>query len=178
MNKGKLALVYGALGLMALTSASANAATLIGDLVDVTLVGGIELEDTGVLVGDGVELGAGDASTAWGAFLFPSESIDIGADTISMAFDTSLGQNGMLTFGDLDFGAGIGAVTLISTIPAVTDANVSFTANSITLDLTDWFLTAEPGTLELQISEVPLPAAVWMFLAALGSLSVMRRRRA
>ncbi|MFK8014497.1 MAG: hypothetical protein AB8G17_03495, partial [Gammaproteobacteria bacterium] len=127
------------LGACAWTTASASASTLIGDTIDVELTGGLSVLDTGVLVGPGVELQGGDASTNWGAFLFPSESIDIDATTISMAFDTSLGEFAMLTFSDLDFGAGIGGVTLASTIPEVTMANVSFTADSITLDLTDWF---------------------------------------
>ena len=156
---------------------SANAATLLGDTVDVTLAGGIVLEDFGVLVGPGVELQGGDASTNWGAFLFPSESIDIGADTISMAFDTSLGSDAMLTFSDLDFGAGIAGVTLTSSIPEVTQANVSFTDTSITLDLTAWFAVGGPATLDLQLTAVPLPAAAWMFIAALGSLGVVRRKR-
>ncbi len=169
-------LATGALCLMAFGASSANASTLLGDSIDVTLAGGIVLEDFGVVVGSGVELEGGDFSTNWGAFLFAGESIDIGADTISMAFDLPLGENGMLTFSDLDFGAGIGGVSLVSTIPTVTDANLFFTADSITLDLTAWFSEGGGGTLELTLSEVPLPAAIWLFGAALGGLGFVRRR--
>lgn len=176
MKHARQALCVGVLGAMAMASGSAQAASLIGDTVDVTLSGGIVLEDFGIVVGPGVELQGGDVSTNWGAFLFPTESIDIGADTISMAFDTSLGDDAILTFDGLDFGAGIGGVTLISSIPEVTQANVSFTATSITLDLDAWFDVGGAGTLELQLTEVPLPAAAWLFIAALGSLGLTRRR--
>ncbi|MEO1573541.1 MAG: VPLPA-CTERM sorting domain-containing protein [Pseudomonadota bacterium] len=176
MKHARQALCVGVLGAMAMATGSAHAASLIGDTVDVVLSGGIVLEDFGIVVGPGVELQGGDPSTAWGAFLFPTESIDIGADTISMAFDTSLGDDAILTFDDLDFGAGIGGVTLISSIPEVTQANVSFTATSITLDLDAWFDAGGAGTLELQLTEVPLPAAAWLFIAALGSLGLTRRR--
>ncbi len=165
-----------ALAAAAMSAPAVSASTLLGDSVDVTLAGGIILEDFGVVVDSGVELQGGDPSTAWGAFLFPTEFIDIGEDTISMAFDTSLGENAVLTFSDLDFGAGIGGVTLLSTIPSVTQANVSFTATSITLDLTEWFFTSEAGTLELQLTQVPLPAAAWLFITALGSLGLTRRK--
>jgi hypothetical protein len=158
------------------SGAAANAASLLGDSVDVTLAGGITLEDFGVVVGDGVELQGGDVSTAWGAFLFGSEFIDIGADTISMAFDLPLGEGAMLTFGDLDFGAGIGGVTLTSTIDAVSQANVSFTSDSITLDLSAWFTEGGAGTLELQLQQVPVPAAVWLFGSALLGFAGLRRR--
>lgn len=67
-------------------------------------------------------------------------------------------------------------MTLASTIPEVTMANVSFTADSITLDLTDWFAVGGPGTLDLTISEVPLPAAFWLFTAAIGGLGFVRRK--
>lgn len=176
MKHARQVFCTGLLGAMALASTGANAASLIGDSVDVVLSGGIVLEDFGVVVGPGVELQGGDASTNWGAFLFPTESVDIGADTISMAFDTSLGDGAILTFSDLDFGAGIGGVTLISSIPEVTQANVSFTATSITLDLDAWFDVGGAGTLDLQLTEVPLPAAAWLFVAALGSLGLTRRR--
>lgn len=159
-----------------LCAGAANAgATLFGDSVNVDLVGGINLSDVGVVVGPGVELQGGDFSTNWGAFLFASESIDIGETTISMAFDTALGEFGMLTFSDLDFGAGIGDVALISTIPEVTDAQLSFTTNSVTLDLTDWFALGTPGTMELRLTEVPAPSA--LALLGFGGLVGARRRR-
>lgn len=176
MNRMKNVLAVTSMGAAALFGASANAASLFGDNIDVTLDGSIVLEDFGVLVGPGVELQGGDISTNWGAFLFPSESIDIGEDTISMAFDTSLGEFAVLTFSDLDFGAGIGGVSLVSTIPAVTAANLSFTDTSITLDLADWFAVGGPGTLELTLSEVPVPGAVWLMGGALAGLGFMRRR--
>lgn len=170
-------LAASALCLMAFGAASANASTLLGDSVDVTLTGDIELQDLGVVVGAGVELQGGDAGTNWGAFLFPTEFIDIGADTISMAFDTSLGDMAELVFSDLDFGSGIANVTLVSTIPEITAANLFFTSDSITLaNLDDWFNAGTAGTIDLTISAVPLPAAIWLFGAALGGLGFMRRR--
>ncbi|MFK7886489.1 MAG: VPLPA-CTERM sorting domain-containing protein [Gammaproteobacteria bacterium] len=177
MNK-KIVFSGLATGLLMFSGASASASSLLGDSIDVTLAGGIVLEDFGVIVGDDVELLGGDASTAWGGFLFVGESIDIGADTISMAFDLPLGDGGMLTFSDLDFGAGIGGVTLTSTIPAVQQANVSFTSDSITLDLSAWFAEGGGGTLDLQLQAVPVPAAVWLFGSALLGFGGLRRRKA
>lgn len=154
---------------------SANA-QLFGDSIDVNLVGGITLTDLGVLVGPGVELAGGDVSTDFGAFLFPGEFIDIGDSTINMAFDTSLGEDGMLIFSDLDFGAGIGDVALTSTIAAVGDAQLSFTTTSITLDLTEWFSVGGPAVFNLELTEVPTPASVAVF--GIAGFAASRRRRA
>ena len=59
--------------------------TLIGDTVDVELTGGISLSDSGILVDNSVELQGGDASTNFGAFLFPMEFIDLQATSIVMS---------------------------------------------------------------------------------------------
>jgi MYXO-CTERM domain-containing protein len=167
--------------LLCLASASvlcANAANaqLLGDAIDVNLDGGIVLADLGVVVGAGVELQGGDASTNFGAFLFPMEFIDIGDASIDMAFDLPLGDMGMLTFSDLDFGAGIGDVALTSNNAAVGDAQLSFTTDSITLDLSDWFFEGGPAVFNLQLTEVPAPGA--LALAGAAGLAATRRRRA
>ena len=160
----------------------AGAATLIGDSIDVTLTGGIGLQDLGIVVGPGVEIQGGNAATNFGAFLFAGESIDIGASSIAMAFGDALGENGMLTFSDLDFGAGIGAVTLTSDNGAVTQADVSSTPTSITLDATDWFFAGGPANLTLTWTEagatvVPLPAGGLLLLGGLAALPLLRRAR-
>lgn len=176
MNK-KVLLSGVASGLLLLSSASASA-SLIGDLVDITLTGGIQLQDTGVLVTDGVEIVGGDGSTDFGGFLFVGESIDIGADFILISLDLPLGADGMLTFSDLDFGAGIGDVSLMSTVLSVTQDSVSFTSDSITLDLSGWFDEGGPGVLALELTAVPVPAAVWLFGSALLGLGGLSRRNA
>ena len=168
------AMCAGSAALICVGSANASA-TLIGDLVDVNLDGGIVLEDLVVLGGAGIELEGGNASTNFGAFLFPLECIDLGATTIDMVFELPLGSDGMLTFSDLDFGAGIGAVGITSDNAAVQAAQVSFTSASITLDATDWFTAGGPAPIPLPLPEVPAPGAA--ALAGLAGLAAVRRRR-
>lgn len=152
-------------------------ASLIGDTIDVELTGGLSLLDQAVLVGDNVELQGGDASTNFGAFLFASEFIDIGANTITMAFDTSLGDGGVLSFTDLDFGAGIGNVFFSSSIPEIVLGG--FTENSITLDLSAWFAVGGPAEVTMFLVEatpVPVPGALLLMLSALGVFGVRKAR--
>ncbi|MEM9045099.1 MAG: VPLPA-CTERM sorting domain-containing protein [Pseudomonadota bacterium] len=157
-------------------AAPSQAATLIGDQVDIALTGGISLQDLGVLVNDDVEIQGGDASTDFGEFLFASEFIDIGADRIDLQFDLPLGSDGMLTFSDLDFGLGIGVASLTSTNAAVTQANVSTTLTSVTIDASDWFFAGGEATLSLTLTEVPLPAAGWFLLLGIGAIGFARSK--
>jgi hypothetical protein len=170
-----------ALGTSLLISANSQA-SLIGDTIDITLAGAIELQDIGILVDNDVEIVGGDASTDFGGFLFPSEFIDIGDTSISMQFDLPLGENGLLTFSDLDFGTGIVDVLLTSSIPIVNQSNVSFTSSSITLDFADWFFEGGTGSFTLDLSQavapepVSAPSFILLFSLIMTGLFVSRRK--
>jgi hypothetical protein len=99
-----------------------------------------------------------------------------------MQFDLPLGENGVLTFSDLDFGTGIVDVLLTSSIPIVNQSNVSFTSSSITLDFADWFFEGGTGSFTLDLSQavapepVSAPSFILLFSLIMTGLFVSRRK--
>lgn len=168
---------FGMLATVACLSAgSAQAATLFSDSIDVTLTGSIALQDLGVVVSPTVELGGGDFGTNFGSFLFVGESIDIGATSVEIQLDLPLGQNGALTFSDLDFGTGIADATLTSTNAAVEQADLTFTASSFTIDLSDYFFAGGASSIVVQLTAIPVPAGGALLLTGMGAFIGLRRR--
>lgn len=58
----------------------------------------------------------------------------------------------------------------------MTNSNVTFADSSVTVDLRH---LAQNGVLNVKIetAEVPLPAAAWLFLSAIGGLGILKRFR-
>ncbi|WP_395340057.1 hypothetical protein PN836_015965 [Ningiella sp. W23] len=157
-------------------------ASLIGDAIDLTLTGDLEIQDLGVIVSDDVEFLGGDIATQFGGFFFIGESIDIGASSIIMDLDLPLGENGFLVFSSLDLGADITSATLTSNNDAVTQENLSFTANSVSLDLADWFFASGEALLQIDLGvddivvEANSPSVLSLLLLLGCGIFALRKR--
>lgn len=179
------------IGASLLVSAPMNAATLMGDTVSVAYdftVSGYAARD--YVVSPAVELTCG--YTQPGCVHNFSE-LDFGGNTISFKFyypehNTYFNYpfNGWL-FTGLDFGRGIGGVTLTyNTGPnswvGLSQSDVSFTATSISLNLAGasprnngwWTLTMHEVA---STSAVPLPASLPLGAFAIASLAALKRRK-
>jgi len=179
INYRKMLAVF-ALGTSLFLAGNAHA-SLIGDAVNVTLTGSIELEDLNVIVTEGIELSGEDNSTDFGSFFFNEEFIDIQAMSIEINLSDALGEFAMLTFSDLNLGADITDAILTSSIDTVTQMNISFTATSVTLDLSEYFALGGQSNLNLAlstVSEVSSPSVFALFSMVLAGLFVSRKKLA
>lgn len=177
-----------AVALSVFVSAPAMAATLYGDAVTIAYdftVGARGPQD--FTVGTGVELSCGYGGTGLCAD-FNFTALDIGENTISFKPYVSLPAsyynfpfNGWI-FSGLDFGIGIGGVILSSTnMPGLDQSDVTFTANSIFINLAGASAGSGSWTLKLleatSPSAVPLPASLPLGTLAIASLIALKRRR-
>lgn len=129
--------------------------------------------------------GAGNANVC-GVLTAPVQNLDFQASAITYtytgpgtAFNNSADFNGF-AFQDLAYGGGISGITLSTNIPGLNASRVSFTANSVSVNMESLAL---PGparffTLSLlpEITErIPEPRSVFLFLGALPLLLLRRR---
>jgi hypothetical protein len=141
-------------------------------------------------IGAGPEVSCTPSSPKSGdcGVLLGSYSLDFGTDTIAFNqqlsaanFYNSAAFNGWV-FSGLSFGSGITSAILTSTgITGLTQSMLSFTSNSITLNLQGLAVSANNSwSIKLgtsSVSAVPVPATGILMLAGLGGLAAMRRRR-
>jgi hypothetical protein len=179
--------------MMPFTGHAAQAATLLGDEVSVGYrvaneFGTLDWVDI-VTVGDMPEIDCTSPGFEVCELLFGTRTIDLGENTISFTWDLLAGFNlfdlpfNGWRFTDLDFGAGIGSVSLMSFgFTGLDESDIAFKADSIFLNMAGveklsgesiWTLTLT----EIEPSVVPLPASLPLALAGLGALLVLRRRR-
>lgn len=168
-----------------LISSAAISATLIGDTVVAEYYypnQGTVFSSDSFVVGAGVEASCPGTSGICDTLIEPY-TLDFGANTIR--FDQtgtnnayqSTAFNGWV-FTDLDFGAGIGDVSLsFSGLPGLSDSDLTFTSDSITLNLANVGNVGDPNYWELTITEVPIPAAAWLFGSAVIGLVGMKRKQ-
>jgi hypothetical protein len=159
----------------------AFAATLVGDTISydrthssgyswcTDFLGGVGCEVT-------VEAGNGDRTAlSTGDNLY----FDIDASNIFLEFGPGSGgappgEVSLLVFSDIN--ATITGFSLTTDLSGLTASNISFTANEISVDYSD--LTRSGGQFaNLELTLVPIPAAVWLFGSALAGLGFIRRRK-
>lgn len=175
-----------------------TAATLIGSTVTITQyypdLASAGLSST-VTVSSAVEVACPDTAVALcnaTSGLLDGESLDIGATSISGQFlatftaDAGSSFNG-LVFSGLNFGTGyvLSGVTLSTNIVGLTSSLISYTANSVSINLLglDPSVTSDGSgvgsfTLSLNVSSVPEPEPAALLAGGLALLGWLGRRRA
>ncbi|TCO73607.1 VPLPA-CTERM sorting domain-containing protein [Rhodovulum euryhalinum] len=167
----------------------AGAASLLGDTVTADYFFpdlSTSIGSDSFVVGAGVEASCPGASGICGILIEPY-LLDFGANTISFAqFGTRVPYAGPAfngwVFTGLDFGSGISGVSLSSSgLSGLDMSDVSFTADSISINLQDVALTADQNGWTLTLSEIPaqipVPAAMPLLLTGLGAIGWASRRR-
>jgi hypothetical protein len=141
-----------------------------------------------VLVGPGIELSCPGAAGLCTLLTLDTQTVDLGDTTLGYAYSgfgggffTNSVVNSMI-FEALDPGAPIIGVTLATDMPLLDPGRISFTADSVTLDLRGVGLPStshffEVGLVLGSVTEVPAPAAILPFAAGLFGLGLARRRR-
>ena len=111
-------------------------------------------------VGDGV-------ADRYRAYFFPSPTYGPGGQTFSdFGTGSTVGIFGSLLYVPAGYSSGDPLVGISSTYLGETFATLGMTPGTY-----DWtFINGQ--TLSLEISQVPLPAAAWLFISALGGLVV------
>jgi len=172
---------------LALPLRAAAAPTLIGDNVTInwyfpnlaTL-----FATTSVLVGGGSEVTCPGANPLCPGFA-EDASIDIGATSIVLSEEAGSAWAGGafngLDFTSLDFGAGISLIgfTLTTDLAGLTNANISFTANSISFNAAGLSFLDAPYTIRLDLitsTSVPEPGTLALLGLALAAAALGRRR--
>lgn len=166
--------------LVGLASASAQA-TLIGDTITFATyfpTDGTQSSIQDFLVGPGIECSGCDS----GGFVLPGQTLDIGADYIDFAsgFETSFdGPDAIFEFTGLDFagGAVLTGFSLTTSFASVTAADVSYTGDSIRVNIGGSGL-GSGWRLELRTTAA-VPVSGTLSLAGLGllGLAALRQRR-
>jgi PEP-CTERM motif-containing protein len=173
-------------GVLALPLRAAAAPTLIGDNVTInwyfpslaTL-----FATTGVLVGGGVEVACPGANPLCAGFVEPA-TIDIGATSIVISEEAGSSWAGTtfngLEFTSLDFGAGISLIgfTLTTDLAGLTNADISFTGNSISFNAAGLSFVDAPYTIRLDLITASAPEPGTLALLGLAvTMAALGRRR-
>lgn len=165
-------------------------ASLIGDSITISHAGNTGNASDVVIVGAGPEIQQGDGSNLANAiYNFPGDAIDVQASSIVITLGGSFnGTPELLTFSGLDwsgFPGLIAGANLVSTaIPSITQADISFTPSSISVDLSSMvpqFTDPNGRSIVIDIvaaQQIPEPATAALGLFGIGSLLLRRRRAA
>lgn len=174
-------------GVLAFPLRAAAAPTLIGDNVTINWFFpnlASLFATTSVLVGGGAEVTCPGADPLCAGFAEPG-TIDIGATSIVINEQAGSAWTGGafngFDFTSLDFGAGISLVgfTLTTDLAGLTNANISFTANSISFNAAGLSFADAPYTIRLDLitsASVPEPGTLALLGIALTAVAFGRRR--
>ena len=137
---------------------------------------------TGVLVGGGVEITCPGVDPLCVGFVRPA-TVDIGATSIVINEQAGSAWTGGafngFDFTSLDFGAGISLTgfTLTTDLAGLTNANISFTGNSISFNAAGLSFLDAPYTIRLDlITSAPEPGTLALLGIALTAVAIGRRR--
>lgn len=167
-------------------------AALLGTIATVRyeLVNGLTVINSAdpVLIRPGAELSCPSAAGLCAALTADTQTLDLGDATLrfdyagdgGVSFITSSANR--LIFDDLDAGGPIIGVTLATDMLNLDLGRVSFTGDSVTLDMRGVVMPNAAHFFEAGltsgVTEVPAPAAVPSFSLGLLGLALTRRRRA
>jgi hypothetical protein len=109
--------------------------------------------------------------------------VNVEANSLIVLFGPSGGAFGpesvLIVFTDLDFGGGISGVTACSNLQGFNVAQISFTADSVTLAAPTniGWTGAQTLTIGLLSADVPIPASAPLLALGLAGLRLLRRAR-
>lgn len=167
-------------------SLTANA-SLIGDTITITHNGGFGFATDNVVVGAGAEIQMGDGSDlATNIFTFMGDALDVSDSSILISIGASFNlANELLTFSDLDWvgmtGSITGATLAFSNIPEITQSDISFGADFVSVQLGGMSGFTDPQgrtfQIDIEAAHVPEPATLALFGLGLAGLGIARRKQ-
>ena len=174
--------LFSMLSVLLLCTGTVHAATLDGDTIDISYVGGFgpSFATQSVLVGPGNEFVIDFGSGRTGI-------LDLAGDVIELTFQSGGGNAAFGTFGyefqlsDLDFGTGIVGLNVewfedsSGVISNSVGVATSFTSDSVNIKLQDTWEVGDRATVTLEV--IPLPASLPLLLAGVCGLLGLRRIR-
>lgn len=162
-------------------SASLAQAGLLGTNVTLVYQFGAATTTDLFTIGSGTELTCPGPASVCTVLTSPMQTVHTGDRSIRY---TRAGTNSRkiaptaFVVQNLGPGFTIGSVTLTTNIPGLTNARVSFTGSSVTVNMTDLAIAGPASTFQLDLAElaIPEPAAWLLGITGLGALARRRVR--